>query len=377
MSESPKTPLTAGPSGIRPSPAPLGQVHLPEGEDAGSRALSEALSSSFFFVKLLMAILVISFLVSCFVTVKQNEVAVILRFGKPSGGLGGERLLKPGLHFAWPYPIDEVVPIRVGESHTVTSSVGWYATTPEAEAAGMEPPLKGFLAPGVDGYTLTADGNIIHVKATLKYRISDPWRYAFYFANASNLVQNILDNALFYASAHFTADAALYKDFSSFHEAIRERVNQGIAVYQLGITLEPGDVRVSAPLDVRAKFEEVQSAEQERSKNINQAEASANEIVLRAVGEAKARISDGLTASNQMVVAVMADVTYFQDQLPYYQRNPGLFKKRLLTDSLETVMTNVPDKFFLPERADGQKRELRLQLNREPRSPKPSNPGQP
>ena len=30
------------------------------------------------------------------------------------------------------------------------------------------------------------------------------------------------------------------------------------------------------------------------------------------------------------------------------------------------VLTNVQDKFFLPQRADGQSRELRLQLNREP-----------
>ena len=28
------------------------------------------------------------------------------------------------------------------------------------------------LRPGVDGYTLTGDGNIIHVRVTLKYRLS-------------------------------------------------------------------------------------------------------------------------------------------------------------------------------------------------------------
>jgi hypothetical protein len=34
------------------------------------------------------------------------------------------------------------------------------------------------------------------------------------------------------------------------------------------------------------------------------------------------------------------------------------------------VLTNVQDKIFLPERADGQPRELRLMLNREPPQPK-------
>jgi hypothetical protein len=32
-------------------------------------------------------------------------------------------------------------------------------------------------------------------------------------------------------------------------------------------------------------------------------------------------------------------------------------------------MTNVEDKIFLPDRADGKARELRLLLNREPRKP--------
>jgi hypothetical protein len=36
------------------------------------------------------------------------------------------------------------------------------------------------------------------------------------------------------------------------------------------------------------------------------------------------------------------------------------------------VLTNVQDKIFLPQRADGKTRELRLMLNREPPEPKPA-----
>jgi hypothetical protein len=40
------------------------------------------------------------------------------------------------------------------------------------------------------------------------------------------------------------------------------------------------------------------------------------------------------------------------------------------------ILTNVQDKIFLPQRADGKPRELRLMLNREPPKPQaaPSNP---
>jgi hypothetical protein len=36
------------------------------------------------------------------------------------------------------------------------------------------------------------------------------------------------------------------------------------------------------------------------------------------------------------------------------------------------ILTNVQDKIFLPQRADGKPRELRLMLNREPPQPKPA-----
>src|SRR2546425_996808 len=77
-------------------------------EDPSAQALSDALRSSFNIVKFLMGLLVAAFIVSGIFTVKPNQVAVVLRFGKPRG-TGPEQLLKPGLHWALPYPIDEIV----------------------------------------------------------------------------------------------------------------------------------------------------------------------------------------------------------------------------------------------------------------------------
>ena len=100
-------------------------------EDSGSRALAEALGSSFFFVKIIMAVLVVVFLASGAVTVGPQERAVILHFGKP-GSEGAAGLLGPGLHFAFPAPIDEVVKIPIGQIQYVTSTIGWYATPEQA-----------------------------------------------------------------------------------------------------------------------------------------------------------------------------------------------------------------------------------------------------
>src|SRR6059036_2184619 len=160
-------PANPGPADAAPTPKPPEAPEPLRGvEDAGAQALSEALRSTSTIVKVLMGALVAAFVFSGVFTVKPNQVAVKLRLGKPVG-VGAEQLLKPGLHWKLPYPIDDVVLIPVGESHTVTSTAGWYSQTREDAAAGRKPTPKGMLQAGVDGYTLTGDGNIIHARATM------------------------------------------------------------------------------------------------------------------------------------------------------------------------------------------------------------------
>lgn len=337
-------------------------------DDASSQALNEALGSSFFVVRLLMVALLALFVISCVFTVEPNQVAVVLRFGKPVG-TGPDMLLKQGLHWALPAPIDEIVRIPVGESKSVRAKNAWYAISPEEEAAGSLPSANPTLRPGVDGHTITSDGNILHVRATMKYRISDPVAYTFQFHDVTNTLVNFLNNAIYHASARFTADAALYRDRTAFTDAIRGRLLSLVERANLGIALDPLDVEVSAPLYVRDAFDEVIKAEQDRSKKISEAKGFSDETVRKAEGEAAAIRSTGMVVSNSLVQAVGAEAKFFLDQLPIYDRNPALFRERKRIEAVTQVLTNAPDKFFLPARADGQARELRLQLNREPLSP--------
>src|SRR5215471_16714169 len=170
--------------------------------DSGSQALSEALQSSFGIIKVLMVVLVGVFLLSGVFQVGQQERAILLRFGKPQG-TGEAALLKPGLKFSLPFPIDDHIKVSVSGVQYARSSTGWYNTTPAQEAAGTEPPPGATLNPAMDGYAITADQNIVHSRVTLTYRISDPIVYLFSFTNAAQAITNTLDEALLSASGHY------------------------------------------------------------------------------------------------------------------------------------------------------------------------------
>src|SRR5690606_2091780 len=101
----------------------------------------EALRSSFAIVKVIMIALVVVFIGSGIFTVPPNQKAVVLRFGKVSGG-DETQLLGPGLHWSWPYPIDEKVFIPISEIQNVTSSVGWYHVNPDGSETMATPSLN-------------------------------------------------------------------------------------------------------------------------------------------------------------------------------------------------------------------------------------------
>ena len=344
-------------------------------EDSGSRALSEALDSSFFIVKILMGILVGAFLFSGFFNVGEGQRAIILRFGKPVGE-GEGALLGPGLHAAFPRPIDEVRKVSIGQIQTATSTVGWYATTPLAEATNQEPPPRNSLSPAADGYAMTADANIIHVRATLRYRITNPIRFLFDYVDAGDFVTNALNNSMLYASARFNVNDILTVKATEFKEAIQSRAKELIDQQNLGIVIQQLDVTPIPPRQLKEKFAEVLAANIKADEVLTKAGSYTNDVLSKARAEADTRISFAQSERARMVGLVEAEAKLFCDLLPQYQTNRELFVNMRQTETLGKVLGKAQDKFVLRNRADGKPSEVRVLLNREPQAPTPVPPAE-
>jgi modulator of FtsH protease HflK len=338
--------------------------------DAGSQALSEALRSSFGIVKVLMAVLVGIFVCSGIFKLGPDERAIKLRLGRPVGQ-GEKALLGPGgLHFSLPYPIEEAVKVSVTGIKKVTSTTGWYLTTPEQELTGTEPPAGGTLNPVVDGYVLTADNNIVHALATLSYHVADPVAYVFNFVNASNALQSALDDALLQTASQFKVDDILYNDVTGFKEAVRGRVTRLIDSQELGVVVEDCLVEGRPPRQLKEAFANVLKAEVARGKVLNEARSYENQVLSKASADAQSLVDAAKSQKSRLVNDVSSQADRFADLLPKYRANPALFVQQRLTETLGRVFTNAQDKIFVTESAPGQPKELRYQFNREFPKPK-------
>jgi membrane protease subunit HflK len=335
----------------------------PETRDAGSQALAEALGSSFTIVKIVMGLMVVLFIWSCFFQVGPQEKAVILRFGKPVGE-GDKALLGAGLHWSFPYPIDEVVKIPITEIQTVKSDNGWFFVTPEQELNGDVGNVGADLNPQIDSYVLTSDTNIIHVRATLSYHVTDPIRYIFDFMDASNAVRNALDNALLYASAKFSADDALINDRAQFLDSVQARVTDLLAQENLGVEVNNCTVDSMPPRQLTDIFAQVTIARETRVEALNDAHSYENQITNTAVATAASVVNEAESAKARYVDSLNGEAKRFNDLLPKYKVDPDLYVQQTFLRAIGPALTNVQDKWFLPVQAGDRPYQLRLQLNR-------------
>ena len=352
---------------------PPDEHRLPETPvDASSQALAEALRSSFGVVKFVMVLLVCLFLASGFFTVQPQERAIIVRLGKPLGE-GEKALLGPGLHWSFPYPIDEYLKVPITAVQQTTTTIGWYHITPEEVASGADQyslPVSQPINPLVDGYVLTADKNIIHSSATLTYHISDPISYIFNFANASNAVQTALDNALIYSAARFNVDDILTRDVAGFKEAVRKRIAQSVEDEKLGIVVEDCTVKSRPPRQLQDAFKSVLDAEIARGKTLNSARSYENQVTNRASADAQSIVNSADADRVRLVNDVSSQADRFNEILPKFRANPVLFTQQRLMETLGRVLTNAQDKILVSEGTPGNPKEVRLLMNREMPKPK-------
>lgn len=357
----------------------------PETHDASAQALSEALSSSFVIVKIAMVALVVIIFAAGFFRVGSTEKAVILRFGKPQGE-GQQMLLGAGLHWSLPYPIDEVVRIPTTENQIIKSTIGWYATTPDMEAAGTEPAPGPSLNPLIDGYVITADRNIVHARATVSYSIDDPLTAIFKFtsgtnhqfnlAGISNAIQNAANNALVSTAARFNVDDILINRREEFRDAVLYRIIELTDSEHLGVEIKKSIIVDSIPpRQLKDVFDSVVAARQNYEKLKADALGDQTRILSQADATASSITNAAESARTRYVTSIQSDAAAFSQLLPKYENNPRLFAQLQLTKAMTTILANVGEKKMLPTHANGKPVELRLNLGNElPQKKSDANP---
>ncbi|MCE5340191.1 MAG: protease modulator HflK [Planctomycetaceae bacterium] len=381
--------------------------------DAGSKSLANALHISFTVLKFIMIVLIIVFLCSGIFTVAPDERAMVLRFGKITGDTTEKRILGPGLHWAVPYPVDEIVKLPARNT-VLRMSIDsfWYNETDQYGGQTLNPIT--------DGYCITrndtiadlrggdSDYNIVHSKWQLVYRVSD---CELFFKNVmlntpdagqdlidvipksvEPFLRSLADEAIVVTMVNFSIDEAIKSDMQISKEAeklLQKKLDDlecGIEVDAMQLTqcLWPRQVNDAFVASIKASNEMdkmVSEAKGYSESKINEAggEDLINAVLskdmtdeqkevtwLKASGTTQQTIAEARAYRTKVVESAKANADYLQKLLPEYQKRPKLVIQRIYQDAIEEVLSNAQEKIIAQPDSAAKNREFRVLINRDP-----------
>lgn len=270
------------------------------------------------------AILVLLLGFTSFYTVNQDEVGVVLRFGRYV------ETTQPGLNFKLPVGIDSVTKVNVRSIQTEEFG----AEVPEVE-------FRGRGAAGGEGIMLTGDLNVAVAPWVVQYRIKDPYNFLFKVADARKLMSDMSQ-----------AIMRLVVGDRSINEVISKREELSIEVRALlqreldrsesGLQIVTIEMKkTNVPPSVQPAFNEVNQATQEKERLIYQARGEYNKLIPAARGEADRTIREAEGYAIDRVNRAKGDAVRFREIYVEYQKAKEVTEERLYLERMRDILKKI------------------------------------
>ena len=251
--------------------------------------------------------LLIGYFVMGVYTVDQQERGVVLRFGELQ-----EEIILPGLH--WNPPVIDRVLIE-------------NVTRVRSRATQSE--------------MLTEDENIVKVKMTVQYVISDVQNYVLKVREPEKSLNQAMESALRHVVGSTEMHEVLTEGRAILGLEVRDRIQSYMNNYATGIQITQVNVDETAPPDaVRAAFDDVIKAREDEVRLRNQADAYANQIVPEARGNAQKLFEEAQAYKERVIAQSRGEAERFNKLYAEYRLAPEVTKSRMYIDTIESVMSN-------------------------------------
>lgn len=300
-----------GPSGPQGSPPDLEDI-IRRGQDRLKQALPGGGGSNaalFGFGALALAAF---WLFQSIYTVQPDELAVELRFGKPK-----DEISEPGLHFHW-WPVETVETanvaeklIQIGEPRSGTST----------------------------GLMLSGDQNIVDVKFSVAYQVADPRAYMFNVASPDDMLRQVAESAMREVVGRRPAQDIFRDNRQGIAEEVREIMDNSVTDYGAGIAINAISIEDAAPpREVADAFEEVQRAEQDEDRFVEESNQYSNQQLGAARGEAAQVREEAAAYRNRVVQEARGEAQRFVSVYDEYAKAPDVTRQRLFLETMEGVL---------------------------------------
>jgi len=275
------------------------------GGGSGGGTGGTAKPMNFKVVALVLPLLLLIYLALGVYQVDEQEKGVVLRFGKLLPGV-----ILPGLHWNPPL-IDDVL----------IENVTRVRSRPH------------------DSEMLTEDENIVKVKMTVQYVISDIKSYKLQVKSPDESLYQATESALRHVVGGTEMHQVLTEGRAQLAADVRDRIQLYMARYGTGIQVTQVNIEETAPPDaVRAAFDDVIKAREDEVRLRNEADAYANQVIPEARGEAQRYLEEAEGYKQSTIAEATGEAERFNKVYVEYKLAPEVTRERIYLDTIESVM---------------------------------------
>jgi membrane protease subunit HflK len=255
---------------------------------------------------------------------EPGQAAVILRFGKYVRTEG-----EPGLRWHFPPPIESHEIVNVASLDREDFGTRRGDERSEAEVrheASMQ----------------TSDNNIVYVGFVVQYRIKDAFASRYRVADPRAILRDAAQAAVRGVVGRHSIDGVLKEERGLVQAESKEALQDSLDRYESGLEVVSIELQdVSPPEPVRAAFDDVTAADQDRNRAVNEAEGYANEVLPKARAEAIEKTESAKGYKEAKVAEATGEAERFRAIAAEYQKAPDVVRTRLFLEAMEEVLPNV------------------------------------
>src|SRR5579883_356512 len=275
--------------------------------------------------------------VSGFYTVPADSVGVVQRFGNFTETTGS------GGHFKLPMGIDTVTIVPTLRQLKLEFGFG---------TANATNPHQNSPEPNKDKDMVTGDLNSVLVEWVVQYRIDDPKTFVFETGDPEDTLRAASEAAMREVIGDRTVDEDITFGRAEIESAVTPLIQELSKRYKLGISVSLVQLKnVVPPVEVQAAFNDVNNAQQEKERMLNQATGEYNKVIPKAEGEAKKTISEAEGYAKKRINEAQGNAEYFTSLLKQYVKAPEVTRQRLYLETMAEVLPRMSQTIIIDEKA--------------------------
>ena len=188
---------------------------------------------------------------------------------------------------------------------------------------------------------LTQDENIIDIKFTIQYKVKDPRDYLFNVRDPDATLRQVTESAVREIVGKSKLDFVITEGRQDVALRAETLIQEILDSYKAGLLVVKLNMQdAQPPQQVQAAFDDAIKAREDEQRQINEAEAYANDIIPRARGGAARRIQEAEAYREEIVQNAQGESERFLKVLAEYNKAPKVTRERLYLEAMESVMAN-------------------------------------